>query len=191
MHLDQLCCKRRAKEKNKLRKLVNTFPNLKVSFFFCFLKNLFFFSRIFNHKKERQENLIFTSRKKASARSRSVISTLSILSRCSSVLLDLMDTFRHLQVMCIFRLGEEKEASEERCACFSTFGDRKCAHALLFGSEERVRFSCFREFAFQDSRTWRTRLKTADLSLGWKRLCRAHSWLLDTPARFSERDTGE
>lgn len=66
---------------------------------------------------------MFTSRKKASARSRSVISTLSILSRCSSVLLDLMDTFRHLQVMCIFQLGKKKGRREERSSFLLEIGN--------------------------------------------------------------------
>ena len=53
-------------------------------------------------KTTNEKKLLFTSRKKASARSKSVNSTLTC---CNSVLLDLMDTFRHLQVTCIFQLS--------------------------------------------------------------------------------------
>jgi len=72
-------------------------------FFFFLLESLVVFKSWTFQERERQrarEKLSFTSRKKASARSRSVN---SMLIRCNSALLDLIDTFRHLHVMYIFQ----------------------------------------------------------------------------------------
>lgn len=75
---------------------------------------------------------LLTSRKKASVRSRSVNSMLSMLTRCSSVFLDLMDTFRHLQVTCIFH----RSANEVHYFFFLFFErDEKRFFPLCFGNE--------------------------------------------------------
>lgn len=83
----------------------------KVSSFFSFLGR--YNRREVVGARKSAENALITSWKKSSACSNSVSSNFSMSIGCSSLPLDLMDTFRHLQVICIFgSIGTDDKQEE-------------------------------------------------------------------------------